>query len=157
MLEGLKVVELATHIAAPAAAGMLADWGADVTKIEWGGGDPMLLELANLMPDRTAPVFHLDNRGKRSIRLDPKSDIGKDVILRLIRRADVYASVTGYGSTGPDAGLPGYDVAAFSRAGLRVPGPLPSARLRAQASRPLTRYPLIGGVSLRIDAPHKGA
>ena len=141
MLEELKVVELSTHIAAPAAAGMLADWGADVTKIEWGGGDPMRLELANLMPDRTAPVFHLDNRGKRSIRLDPKSDLGKEVILRLIRRADVfitnrrpaalashgldwervrvensrlvYASVTGYGSTGPDAGLPGYDVAAF--------------------------------------------
>jgi crotonobetainyl-CoA:carnitine CoA-transferase CaiB-like acyl-CoA transferase len=147
MLEGLKVVELATHIAAPGAAGILADWGAEVIKIEWGAGDPMRFADAHLMPDRTAPVFHLDNRGKRSIRLDPRSDDGREIILRLIRQADVfitnrrptalassgldwaalktenprlvYASVTGYGAQGPDADLPGYDVAAFwSRAGV---------------------------------------
>ncbi len=147
MLEGLKVVELATHVAAPGAAGILADWGAEVVKIEWGSGDPMRQTLAELMPDRTAPVFHLDNRGKRSVKLDPRSDAGREAILRLLAQADIfitnrrpavlaasrldwetlkatnprliYASVTGYGGSGPDADLPGYDVAAFwSRAGV---------------------------------------
>jgi len=41
MLEGFKVVELATYIAAPVAAGILADWGADVIKVEPPAGDPM--------------------------------------------------------------------------------------------------------------------
>ncbi len=147
MLEGLKVVEFATHIAAPAAAGILADWGAAVVKIETGAGDPMRLADAEYMPDRLAPVFHLDNRGKRSIRLDVRSDLGRQALLRLVAEADVfitnrrpaalkaagidweslrranprliYASVTGYGLRGPDADLPGYDVAAFwSRAGV---------------------------------------
>jgi crotonobetainyl-CoA:carnitine CoA-transferase CaiB-like acyl-CoA transferase len=147
MLEGVKVVELATHIAAPGAAGVMADWGADVVKIEWGRGDPMRFGSADLMPDATAPVFHMDNRGKRSVKLNLRSEKGREAILRLVREADVfltnrrpaalkaarldwetlrkenprliYASVTGYGLEGPDADLPGYDVAAFwSRAGV---------------------------------------
>lgn len=153
MLEGTKVVELSTHIAAPGAAGILADWGADVVKIEWGSGDPMRFTNAELMPDATSPIFHLDNRGKRSIRLDLRSEGGREAILRLLREADVfitnrrpaalkaarldfdsihkenprlvYASVTGYGLQGPDADLPGYDVAAFwaraSVANLMIP------------------------------------
>jgi crotonobetainyl-CoA:carnitine CoA-transferase CaiB-like acyl-CoA transferase len=147
MLEGVKVVELATYVAAPGAAGIMADWGADVVKIEWGHGDPMRLGMAGLVPDGIAPVFHLDNRGKRSVKLDLRSEMGREAILRLVREADVfitnrrpaalkaarldwetlrkenprlvYASVTGYGLEGPDADLPGFDVTAFwSRAGI---------------------------------------
>ena len=147
MLEGIKVVELATAIAAPAAGGILADWGADVVKVETGAGDPTRRGVANLMPDGVAAGYHLDNRGKRSIHIDLRSEEGRSALLRLLRQADVfitnrrpavlkaaridwdtvraenprlvYSSVTGYGLEGPDADLPAYDVAAFwSRGGV---------------------------------------
>ena len=147
MLEGFKVVELATHIAAPGAAGMLADWGAQVIKIENPDGDPIRLGFETLTPDGDSPVFQLDNRGKRSIVLDIQKPEGREALVRLIRDADVfltnlrpralkraridwetlraenprliYASVTGYGLEGPEADLPGFDVAAFwSRGGV---------------------------------------
>ena len=70
MLEGFKVVELATQIAAPGAAGMLADWGAEVIKIENAAGDPQRYGFETLTPDGDSPVFQLDNRGKRSVVLD---------------------------------------------------------------------------------------
>lgn len=141
MLEGLKVVELATHIAAPGAAGLLAQWGADVIKIEPPAGDPIRRGFEALSPSTVSPVFEMDNRGKRSVALDIRQPADRDHALGLIRAADVfvtstrpaglrragldwdsahaanprliYASVTGYGSRGPDAALPGYDVAAF--------------------------------------------
>jgi crotonobetainyl-CoA:carnitine CoA-transferase CaiB-like acyl-CoA transferase len=147
MLEGLKVVELASHVAAPAAAGMLAEWGADVVKIEPAEGDIFREGYEHLTPDGESPAFQLDNRGKRSVVLDVRTPDGREALMRLIRGADVfitnrrpralkalgvdyeslrvenprliYASVTGYGLQGPDIDLPGYDVAAWwSRAGV---------------------------------------
>ena len=147
MLEGFKVIELATHIAAPGAGGMLADWGAQVIKIENPDGDPIRLGFETLTPDGMSPVFQLDNRGKRSIVLDIQKPEGREALVRLIKDADVfltslrpralkraridwetlkavnprliYASVTGYGLEGPEADLPGFDVAAFwSRGGV---------------------------------------
>ena len=147
MLEGFKVIELATHIAAPGAGGMLADWGAQVIKIENPDGDPIRLGFETLTPDGASPVFQLDNRGKRSVVLDIQKPEGREALVRLIKDADVfltslrpralkraridwetlkavnprliYASVTGYGLEGPEADLPGFDVAAFwSRGGV---------------------------------------
>ncbi|MDP3747379.1 MAG: CaiB/BaiF CoA-transferase family protein [Phenylobacterium sp.] len=147
MLEGLKVIELATHIAAPAAGGMLAEWGADVVKVENPDGDPIRRGFEKLSPDGESPAFQLDNRGKRSAMLDIRQPEGREALLRLMRGADVfltnvrpgalkragidwesvraanpaliYASVTGYGLLGDSADLPGYDVAAFwSRSGV---------------------------------------
>jgi crotonobetainyl-CoA:carnitine CoA-transferase CaiB-like acyl-CoA transferase len=147
MLGGLKVVELATYIAAPAAAGILADWGAQVIKVEAPGGDPYRRGYETLSPSGVNPIFELDNRGKQSVVLDIVTAAGKAALLRLIGAADVfltnlrpgalkragidfetlkddhpgliYASVTGYGLEGPDADLPGFDVAAFwARAGV---------------------------------------
>ncbi|NCY15753.1 MAG: CoA transferase, partial [Actinobacteria bacterium] len=71
-LEGVKVVELGMWVAGPACAGILADWGADVIKLEPpGGGDPARTFQAlfgQMMPDN--PVFELDNRSKRGLAVD---------------------------------------------------------------------------------------
>jgi crotonobetainyl-CoA:carnitine CoA-transferase CaiB-like acyl-CoA transferase len=143
MLEGLKIVEYATYIAAPGAGGIMADWGADVIKVEPPGGDPIRMFFASvgIEGETVNPVFELDNRGKRGIVLDTAQDAGRDALLRLIDDADVfltnvrpgglkragldhdamlkrnpkliYATLTGYGLEGPDADRPGMDSAAF--------------------------------------------
>jgi len=147
-LDGVKVVELGVWIAGPAAGGVLADWGADVVKIEPPEGDPARqfgLMLGNDLP--TNPVFELDNRGKRSVVLDLWSDDGKAAALDLLDEADVfvtnvrrgalerlglddvtllarnprlvYGHITGFGREGPDADKAAFDIAAFwSRAGI---------------------------------------
>ncbi|MDP1640572.1 MAG: CoA transferase, partial [Phenylobacterium sp.] len=147
ILKGLKVVEFATYIAAPGAAGILGDWGAEVIKIERPGGDDMRHVFADAKSDLGAnPTFEMDNRGKRSIVLDIGKPEGREAVAKLAAGADVfitnvrpaslkragldeaslrpanprliYALVTGYGMEGPDAHKPGFDVTAFwSRAG----------------------------------------
>lgn len=143
VLEGVKVVELAIWVAGPSAAGLLADWGADVVKVEAPGGDPMrnvygAIGLRDFIPN--AP-FIFNNRGKRSIELDLHTDDGREVMNRLLAEADImltnmrpdalgrmaldhetvmeqhphliYCTSTGYGLTGPEKDRAGYDVAAF--------------------------------------------
>ena len=142
VLDGYKVVELGVWIAGPAAAGLLADWGAEVIKVESAVGDPQRHVLASLGrgADRLPP-FEVDNRGKRSVVIDLKSDAGRQNMDRLLDDADVfitnlrvdalrklgldpdavrsrfpslvYGLVTGYGSSGPDADRAAYDVAGF--------------------------------------------
>ncbi len=71
MLEGLKIIEMATYVAAPGAGGIMADWGADVIKVEPPGGDPIRMFFSSLGVEETMnPVFDMDNRGKRGIVLD---------------------------------------------------------------------------------------
>jgi crotonobetainyl-CoA:carnitine CoA-transferase CaiB-like acyl-CoA transferase len=143
MLEGVRVVELAVWVAGPGAGGILADWGADVVKIEPPEGDPcrsLFMHLAGLKEPKSPP-FDLDNRGKRSIVLDLRAPEGLALGRRLVAGADVfvsnlrpdalaqlgldfetlsrdcprlvYASVTGYGLRGPDRDRAAYDVGAF--------------------------------------------
>jgi crotonobetainyl-CoA:carnitine CoA-transferase CaiB-like acyl-CoA transferase len=148
MLRDLRVIELATYIAAPGAAGIMADWGADVIKIESPDGDPMRGFFDNMGSEQDAnPIFELDNRGKRSVVLDIRTPAGSAAAKALVKDADIfltnvrpaglaragldhqtlralnprliYCSLTGYGLEGPDAERPGMDVAAFwSRAGV---------------------------------------
>jgi crotonobetainyl-CoA:carnitine CoA-transferase CaiB-like acyl-CoA transferase len=148
VLKGLKIVELASYIAAPGAAGIMADWGADVVKIEAPSGDPIRKFFDTIGSDQTDnPIFDLDNRGKRGVVLDVGKPGGRDAALKLIRGADVfltnirpgglkragldwdslkvendrliYCSLTGYGLEGPDADKAAMDVASFwSRAGV---------------------------------------
>ena len=147
-LEGVKVVELGVWVAGPAAAGVMADWGADVVKIEPTSGDParsFQFMYGGNPPDN--PVFELDNRNKRGIAVDITTDEGRDAAYRLIDDADVfvtnvraaalqrsgfdyatlslrnprliYGLITGYGLSGPDADRPGFDISAFwSRTGM---------------------------------------
>ncbi len=148
MLKGIRVIELAGYVAAPGASGLMADWGADVIKVEAAGGDPMRHYLASAASVATVnPVFELDNRGKRSIVLDIKNEHGLAALRALVRGADVfltnlrptmlkrngldwpalqqenprliYASISGFGLTGPDADRPAFDHTAFwARSGI---------------------------------------
>ena len=141
-LEGVRVVELGVWIAGPAAAAVLADWGAEVIKVESPGGDPQRHILATVGREAPRlPPFEVDNRGKRSIVLDLKTDVGLRDMHRLLAEADVFVTnvrvealrrlgldpdslgerypalvfglVTGYGTEGPDADRAAYDVAGF--------------------------------------------
>jgi crotonobetainyl-CoA:carnitine CoA-transferase CaiB-like acyl-CoA transferase len=151
LLQGVKVIEHATYFAAPGAGGILSDWGAEVIKIEPPGGDP----VRNNFPTKGTgkehltdnPAFDGDNRGKKSIVVDARTEEGREVIRKLADTADVfltnvrpggiersglgyeilskrnpklvYCALTGYGLEGPDANAPGFDVASFwSRSGL---------------------------------------
>jgi crotonobetainyl-CoA:carnitine CoA-transferase CaiB-like acyl-CoA transferase len=147
---GLKVLDVASWIAGPAAATVLSDFGADVIKVEPPGvGDPHRV-LSSLPPNPRAEgnyCWQLTNRNKRGMVIDLKSAGGTKILRRLVEWADViitnfphgvreklhlgyeevsewnprviYADVTGYGDTGPDAALPGFDLTAYwSRSGL---------------------------------------
>lgn len=148
MLEGIKVVEHATYMAAPGAGSILSDWGADVIKIEPPGGDPIRNFFRTIGTDiQDNPVFDFDNRGKKSIVLDTRTEEGQAILRKLAGDADVfltnvrpgglgragldydslktlnrklvYCTLTGYGLEGEDANRPGFDVASFwSRAGV---------------------------------------
>jgi crotonobetainyl-CoA:carnitine CoA-transferase CaiB-like acyl-CoA transferase len=139
-LAGVRVLELAVALAAPSAAAMLGDWGAEVIKVEPHTGDPQRGNTAN-------SYFSQDNRAKRSIALDVATPEGRDIMLALVDRTDVfvtnirpgglerlgldgatlqarnprliYGLLTGYGSDGPAKGRAGYDIGAFwSRSGV---------------------------------------
>jgi crotonobetainyl-CoA:carnitine CoA-transferase CaiB-like acyl-CoA transferase len=142
-LEGLRVVELGVWVAAPAAAALLADWGADVIKVEPPTGDPMRNVFGSLgvEGDLPNPAFALDNRGKRSIVLDLRDEADRSRLEQLLSSADVfisnlrpdaldrldlapsatvarhphlvYCSVSGYGLRGADRDRPTYDIGAF--------------------------------------------
>ena len=92
-LEGIKVVELASFVAAPAAGRMLAEMGADVIRVESTAGDPWRFYGANCglpITDEENPLFDLYNLGKRDIQLDTKTPEGKEILLRLLGEADVF-------------------------------------------------------------------
>lgn len=148
MLQGIKVIEYATYMAAPGAGCILADWGAEVIKIEPPKGDPIRQFFASIGTDSTDnPVFDFDNRGKKSIVVDTSTEEGVEIVKKLAAEADVfltnvrpgglersgldyealkainpglvYCTLTGYGLEGPDKDRPGFDIASFwSRAGL---------------------------------------
>jgi crotonobetainyl-CoA:carnitine CoA-transferase CaiB-like acyl-CoA transferase len=96
IMEGVRVVELASWTFVPAAGAVLADWGADVIKVEdTRGGDPgRSLVIGGLTRDKGKAgvdfMMEIGNRGKRSIGLDLKSDSGKELFAKLIATADVF-------------------------------------------------------------------
>jgi crotonobetainyl-CoA:carnitine CoA-transferase CaiB-like acyl-CoA transferase len=142
-LAGYRVVELGVWVAGPAAGGILCDWGAEVIKVEPPTGDPMraVFALAAGASETRNPPFDLDNRGKRSVVLDLRTDAALAIFEQLLGTADVfvtnlrvdalerlglghadvlarhprlvYASVTGFGLDGDDRDRAGYDIGAF--------------------------------------------
>ena len=147
-LEHIRVLDLTIARAGPTAVRLLADWGADIVKIEPLTGDPARTFQQMLGGDMaTNPVFEMDNRSKRSIALDLGTETGLEIAHELIAGADVfltnvrlagldrlgldhetlrtreprliYAAITGFGLEGPDADRAAYDIAAFwARSGL---------------------------------------
>lgn len=95
-LEGVRVVEVAGWMAAPGAAAIMADMGADVIKVEPPGGDPM--RGATTHPDPTAtpaPLdtsFQVDNRGKRGVAVAINRPEGADLVRRMVADADVFVT-----------------------------------------------------------------
>jgi crotonobetainyl-CoA:carnitine CoA-transferase CaiB-like acyl-CoA transferase len=93
---GLKVIDCASFIAAPVAATLLADLGADVVKIEPPGGDPhrTLYQRVGCLPDPALAdnnfIWDLNARHKRSVVLDLKQAAGQAVLHRLVQQADVF-------------------------------------------------------------------
>ena len=81
-LNGVRILDLSTIIAAPIGVSLLADMGADVVKVEQVGGDPFRSLLAGLGAGRV-------NVGKRSISLDMKTEAGRDIVRKLAAEADV--------------------------------------------------------------------
>ncbi len=175
-LAGLRVLDISSFIAAPAAAVVLGDWGADVIKIEGPDGDPnrtIMNDSANYPKGKVNYPWQMDSRNKRSIVLDLKKPEARAALDKLIAGADIlicnfpplvreklrltyeamkainprliYASLTGYGETGPDRDRPGFDATAyFARSGLLdaqryeggppgVPGPAQGDRATAMA------------------------
>lgn len=161
-LEGIRVVDFTQVIAGPFATQHLALLGADVIKIEQPGvGD----QARKLLGDNDwgeaslSPLFLACNSGKRSITLDLKNEAAKEVVWRMIERADVvmenykagvidklgfgyeavkavkpnivYCSVSGYGQTGPYAGAAAYDGAIQATSGMVAVTGLPETPVRA--------------------------
>ena len=85
-LTGVRVVELGVWVAGPGAGGLLAEWGADVVKVEPPAGDPMrhLWSLTAGHGQPEVPPFDLDNRGKRSVVLDLRQPREREKALRLV-------------------------------------------------------------------------
>src|SRR4051794_10435233 len=93
VLKGIKVVELSTYAAAPAAARLLADWGADVIKIEGPAPDPIRGYSESMgMPNtrEESPIYQFENANKRGIALNLKSPEGKEALDKLLETADVF-------------------------------------------------------------------
>ena len=92
ILEDIRVVEVAGYLMVPTAAAVLADWGAEVIKIEHPvTGDPYRgLRNDAVQPGMQNPMLELPNRGKRSVGLDVSTAEGLDVLYELVRRADVF-------------------------------------------------------------------
>ncbi len=142
-LAGVRVVELGVWVAGPAAGGIMADWGADVIKVESADGDPQRKLFASLgvRGDIPVPPFEVDNRGKRSVVLNLREPDDIDHFHALLATADVFISnmrigalerlglgreevgarhprliyglITGYGVDGAERDRAGYDIGAY--------------------------------------------
>ena len=93
MLEGLKVIEMSTYVAAPGAGGMLRDWGAEVIKVEPLTGCPMRSFFEGTKSKLEIignPIFSLDNRGKKGMTINTSNEKGADIVRELIKEADIF-------------------------------------------------------------------
>ncbi|MGE3871334.1 MAG: CaiB/BaiF CoA transferase family protein [Parvibaculaceae bacterium] len=144
-LTGVRVVDFTRMLAGPFCTAMLADAGAEVIKVENPKGGDDTRHFAPRVGDESA-FFLMINRGKKSIAIDLKSQAGLDIVLDLVRHSDVvienfkpgvaqklgigyeslkkvnaslvYASISGYGQSGPFAHRPAYDIIAQAVGGI---------------------------------------
>lgn len=91
LLKGIRIVDFTTYVAAPGAGRIMADWGADVIKVEGLTGDPMRsfgLQMGIPANDDVNPIWELENGNKRGITLDLKNPKGMEVMMKLLESAD---------------------------------------------------------------------
>ena len=136
LLKGVKIIELTTYVAAPSAGRLLADWGADIIKVEATPRGDVTRYVVPL-PGMKPVAYQYHNANKRSIAVNLKTPEGQEVIHKLLETADVFftntrtkalkklgldyetlkeqypklihAQITGFGETGPMANDPGFD------------------------------------------------
>ncbi|MDP2729638.1 MAG: CoA transferase [Dehalococcoidales bacterium] len=156
VLDGIKVVSVEVHWAGPLVSAYMADWGADVIKVEPPAGEQFrgTTRIEGVSTSREVAGFQVNpsmqilNRNKRSLAINLKTEAGRDVLCKLVEKADVflsnyqiislkklrldydtlcqinpklvYAVVTGYGSKGPDKDEEAYHwVASWARPGIQ--------------------------------------
>ena len=144
-LEGIVVLDFTKVLAGPYCGSILADFGADVIKIELPGKGDDARAYGPIVNGESLYYANL-NRGKRGITLNLKTEQGKEVFKKLVRKADIliennrpgvmerlglsyeelsrinprliYGKISGFGSTGPYADRPGYDIISQAMGGL---------------------------------------
>ncbi len=145
-LEGFRVLDLSRILAGPFCAMLLGDLGAEVIKVERPGSGDDTRAWGPPFAGGESAYYLCANRNKKSITVNLKSDTGRQLIRRLAQSSDVlienfkagemaslglgyehlkqeneglvYCSITGYGQTGPDKDLPGYDFIIQGRGGV---------------------------------------
>jgi formyl-CoA transferase len=162
-LEGLRVVDLTRVLSGPYCTMQLGDMGAEVIKIEQPGRGDDTRAFAPPYQGDQAAYFLSINRNKKSVTLDMKSAAGKEVLWRLIDKSDIlvenfrpgamdrlgfgypavkkrrpamiYASISGFGASGPQKDRPGYDVIVQGEAGIMdITGPEDGAPYKVGAA-----------------------
>ena len=146
-LAGIRVLELGNFIAAPTAGRLLADFGAEVIKVERPGSGDELRKWRLHAGSTTSMLFHAINRNKRSIALDLRTDEGRDAVRRLVAECDVVLEnfrpgtierwgigpdvlneinpeivlgrISAFGQTGPLSQRPGFAAVAEAMGGFR--------------------------------------
>ena len=141
LLSGLKVVEMSTWVAAPGCAVIMAEWGADVIKVEAPEGDAIRRFYPDTPESPGNPIFSMENRGKRGVVLDVYAPEGRAALIEILKGADIfitnlrpgalartrldyaslkdelpaliYAVVTGFGLEGEEADRPAFDLTGF--------------------------------------------
>ena len=121
-LEGVRVVELATVLAGPGAGKYLADFGAEVIKVEAPGGDPTRRMGWIGAGETVATLFKLVTRNNEVISLDPKSPAGKDALWSLLERRASSSRTCARASSRPWASHPRISQAQSRLVMLRVSG-----------------------------------
>jgi len=145
-LDGIKVLDLTRFVAGPTCTMMMAELGAEIIKVEIPNTGDAMRHLWPLTEGGESYVGVILNRGKKSATLDLKSDKGKEILRGLVAKVDVlvenfatgvmerlglgfeelrkinpslvYASITGFGHTGPDSKRVAYDMLAQARGGI---------------------------------------
>lgn len=184
-LEGLRVLDLTSHLSGPYAAMMLADHGADVVKIERKGAGDEARKMPPFVAGESAP-FMIWNRNKRSVELDLKNADDQDKLLQLVDGADIlienfrpgtldklglgydrlkkrnprliYAAISGFGQTGPYASRGGFDLMTQGMSGLMStcgPADGPPHRLPIAISDVAAGMFLAFGILAAVEARHK--
>lgn len=97
ILKGVKVIDLTSYAAGPAASRLFADWGAEVIKVEPPQGDAMRFfgaTIATPIDEEENPVWQIENANKRGIALDLKKPEGREVLYKLFETADAFVTNT---------------------------------------------------------------
>ncbi len=184
-LQGLRVLDLSSHLSGPYCAMLLADHGADVIKVEKPGGGDEARGMPPYVSGESAP-FMLWNRNKRSVTLDLKTHAGKDALLRLVDTADILienfrpgtldrlgfswqvlsarnprlivGAISGFGQTGPYRNRGGFDLVTQGMSGLMYlcgPKDGPPYRMPIAISDVAAGMHLAIGILAAVEARHQ--